>query len=201
MKAKNRIPYRWFSLPVALFLLAVGVLAAQDSSPNKERKEDEAGFKKFSDRVQDYVKLQKTIESSLPAMNSTDLPEMIAAHQQALARKIREARPKAKAGDIFTESAREAFRHAIRSAFQSPDGDNARATMQQGAPVKELHLEVNGIYPDAAPYTTVPPTLLSAFPKLPEEVAYRIVSRNLILIDVKSNMVIDLIHEIIPSKP
>ena len=193
---KNRIPYRCFSLPVALFFLAVGVLA---SSTNKEQKEDEAGFKEFSDRVQDYVKLQKSVEASLPAMNSTDLPEMIAAHQQALARRIREARPKAKVGDIFTESAREAFRRVIRRAFQGPDGDNARATMQQGAPVKELHLKVNGIYPEGAPYTTVPPTLLSTFPKLPEEVAYRIVSRDLVLIDVKANMVIDLIHEIIPK--
>jgi hypothetical protein len=201
MRLKRRIPYSWLSLPVALFFLAVGVLAAQDSTPNKEQKEDEAGFKEFSDRVQDYVKLQKTIESSLPAMNSTDLPEMIAAHQQALARKIREARPKAKAGDIFTHPAREAFRHVIRSVFLGPDGDNARATMQQGATVKELPLVVNGIYPDAAPYTTVPPTLLAAFPKLPEEVAYRIVSRNLVLIDVKSNMVIDLVHDLIPSKP
>lgn len=199
MKAKNRISCRWFSVPVVLFFLAVGALAAQDSVPNKDQKEDEAGFKEFSDRVQDYIKLQKTIESSLPAMNSTDLPEMIAAHQQALARKIREARPKAKAGDIFTERAREAFRHVIRSAFQGPEGDHVRATMQQGAPVKPLQLKVNGIYPDTAPYTTVPPTLLSAVPKLPEDVAYRIVSRDLVLIDVKSNMVIDLVHEIIPK--
>lgn len=199
MNAKCRMPYRWFSLPVALFVMAFGVLAAQDSSPGKERKEDEAGFKEFSDRVQDYVTLQKTIESSLPTMNSTDLPEMIAAHQQALARKIRESRPKAKAGDIFTDSARDAFRHAIRSAFQGPEGDHVRATMQQGAPVREQHLKVNGIYPDAAPYTTVPPTLLSAFPKLPENAAYRIVCRDLVLIDVKSNIVIDLIHEIIPK--
>lgn len=201
MRATRCIPCRWFSLPVTVFFLAVGVLAAQDSTPNKERKKDEAGFKEFSDRVQDYIKLQRAVESGLPELSSTDLPEMIAAHQQALARKIREARPKAKEGDIFTRSAREAFRHAIRSAFQGPDGVNVRATLHQGAPLKELHLKVNGIYPDGAPYTTVPPTLLSAFPKLPEEMAYRIVSRDLVLIDVKSNMVIDLIHEIIPSHP
>ena len=42
---------------------------------------------------------------------------MITAHQQALARKIREARPQAKTGDIFTPAAGEAFRRAIRSAF------------------------------------------------------------------------------------
>ena len=186
-------------MPVALVFLTAGVLGAQDSTADKERKEDEVAFKEFSDRVQDYIKLQKDIESSLPAFNSTDLPEMIAAHQQALARKISEARPKAKTGDIFTDSAREAFRHVIHNAFHGPDGENARATMLQGAPVKELHLQVNRIYPDATPYTTVPPTLLSVFPKLPEQVAYRIASRDLVLIDLKSNMVIDLIHEIIPK--
>lgn len=195
----NKFPLRWLSLPVALLFLAAGMIGAQDSSADKKRKEDEVAFKEFSDHVQDYVKLQKNIESGLPALNSTDLPEMITAHQQALARKIREARPKAKISDIFTDSAREAFRHVIHNAFHGPDGENARATILQGAPVKELHLKVNQIYPDAAPYTTVPPTLLSVFPKLPEELAYRIASRDLVLIDMKSNMVIDLIHEIIPK--
>lgn len=201
MKAKKRTLNQWFFLPVALLFLVVGVLSAHDSTQNKEQKDNEAGFKEFSARVEDYVKLQKSIESNLPAMNSTDLPEMIAAHQQALARKIREARPKAEVGDIFTRPAREAFRNVIRNAFQGPDGDNMRATMLQGDTVKELHLKVNQIYPDAVPYTTVPPTLLATFPEIPEEVAYRIVSSNLVLIDVKANMVIDFIHEIIPSKP
>lgn len=197
MKAKW-IAFRCFSFTMVLLFMAAGVVGAEDST-SKERKEDEVAFSEFSDRVQDYVKLQKDIESGLPPLNSTDLPEMISAHQQALARKIREARPKAKTGDIFTDSAREAFRHIIHNTFHGPDGDNARATMLQGAPVKELRLKVNQIYPDAAPYTTVPPTLLSAFPKLPEQVAYRIVRRDLVLIDLKSNMVIDLIHEIIPK--
>ena len=52
-----------------------------------ERAADAAAFKEFTDRVQAYVKLQKTVESSLPAMKPTDVPEMIAAHQQALARR------------------------------------------------------------------------------------------------------------------
>lgn len=201
MRVRRSIPNLWLYLLVALSFAVGGVLSGQDSVQTKAQKSDAAGFKQFSDRVQDYVKMQKTVESSLPEMNSTELPEMIAAHQQILARKIREARPKAKTGDIFTDSAREAFRHAVRNVFQGPDGENVRATMLQGDTVKELHLKVNGIYPDTAPYTTVPPTLLAVFPKLPDDMAYRLVFRDLVLIDVKSNMVVDLIHEIIPSKP
>jgi hypothetical protein len=191
-------------LVLAFSLVAAGTLAYQNPAPNKDQKEqkdDAEGFKEFSDRVQEYVKLQKSVESKLPALKSTDLPELITAHQQALARMIREARPNAKASDIFTSSAREAFRHAIRRTFEGPRAGNARATMEQGAPLKNVHLQVNEIYPDTVPYTTVPPTLLAKFPTLPDSLAYRVVGPNLVLIDVKSNLVVDLAHELIPSKP
>jgi len=58
---------------------------------------------------------------------------------------------------------------------------------------------VNKAYPDTLPYTTVPPTLLQKFPKLPDEVAYRIVGRDLVLVDVKANLVVDLISEVFPK--
>ena len=58
-------------------------------------KRNAAGFKEFTDHVQEYVKLHKAVEANLPVLKPTDLPEMITAHQQALARKIREARPRA----------------------------------------------------------------------------------------------------------
>jgi hypothetical protein len=198
------MPYRGYFLVVAFSLAAAGMSARQSSAPNKgqkDQKDDAAGFKEFSDRVQDYVKLQKTVESKLPALKSTDLPEMITAHQQALARMIREARPNAKAGDILTNSAREAFRQVIRRAFEGPHADDARAAMKLSVPLKDIHLRVNGIYPDTVPYATVPITLLANFPTLPDVLAYRIVGADLILIDVKSNMVVDLAHALIPSKP
>jgi hypothetical protein len=170
----------------------------QEPSAEKERPEKIAGYKEFLNRVQAYVNLHKSIESTLPALKHTDLPEMITAHQQALARKIREARPTARHGDIFTEEAREAFRRAIREEFQGPQGQGARNTIRQGEPLAKIHLRVNQPYPDGVPFTTVPPTLLLKFPKLPDQVAYRIVGRDLILLDVEANLVVDRIPEIIP---
>ena len=100
----------------------------------KEQADDAAAFKEFSARVQAYVTLQKTVESSLPALKSTDLPEMITAHQQALARKIREARPHAKPGDVFTPAACEAFRRAsLRRARGPAQSADSRAYMQPDA--------------------------------------------------------------------
>jgi len=183
---------------LAVCVVATGVLAGQSAAP-KVAPADVAGFKEFTDRVQTYVALQKTLESSLPPLKSTDLPELIAAHQQALARKIKEARPRAKPGDIFTLAATEAFRRASRAALTGPQSSNSLAYMQPGAADPAMPLTVNGVYPDTASITSVPPGLLAAFPALPPEVSYRIVGRTLILMDVKSSLVIDLARLVLPA--
>jgi hypothetical protein len=160
---------------------------------------DAAGFKEFTDRVKDYVKLHNSQEALLPPVKPTSLPEMINAHQQALARKIREARPNAKQGDIFTLVSQKSFQDVIKSTMQGSRGANVDATMKQGAPLAGTSVIVNQGYPDGVPYTTVPPTLLQVFPKLPDEVVYRVVVRDLVLLDLKANLVVDLIPGIIPQ--
>lgn len=165
----------------------------------KENARDAAGFKKFLDHVQAYLELRKSIQSSLPRLKPTPDPETITAHQQALAQKIREARPHAKHGDIFSAEGQEAFRRVVHEEFHGPHGHHARTTIRQGSPLKLIHLHVNDIYPDGVPFTTVPPTLLLKFPKLPDQIAYRIVVRDLILLDVEANVVIDEISDIFPE--
>jgi hypothetical protein len=203
MRAKRWVLHQKFGLLAALSLATAGVLAGQDAAPsvaapNKEQTDDAAGFKEFSVRMEEYLTLHKTIEKKLPALkNKEQLPEMITAHQQALARKIREARPLAEPGDIFTPAAREAFRHVIRGVFPDPQ-TAARATTRQRDRVKEVRLRVNGIYSDAVAETAFPSTLLLKLPTLPEELAYRIVGRDLVLVDSKANLVVDLLHEALP---
>ena len=174
------------------------MLAGQGAAARKEQADDAAALREFSARVQAYVKLQKTVESGLPTLKPTDLPEMIAAPQQALARKIREARPNAKPGDIFTSAVCEAFRHASRDALQGPRSANSRAYMERDAPDPAMHLAVNGIYPDTEPITPLPPALLAVYPPLPAEIAYRIVGRTLIVIDVQSRLIVDVARRILP---
>lgn len=183
---------------LALSVVAPAMLACQAAPPNTARPEDAASFKEFSVGLEAYLKLQKTVASGLPALKSTDLPEMITAYQQALARKIREARPGAKPGDIFTPAACEAFRRASRVALQGPNSAKSRAYMEPGAPNPDMALTVNGIYSDTEPITPLSPELLAAFPQLPAEVAYRVVGRTLIVIDVKSRLIVDVARLILP---
>ena len=198
MRTKRRVPR--FALLTALALAAAGALAGQGVAPNKEQTDDAAGFKEFSARVDEYLKLHKTVEKQLPALKTKEeLPEMIVAHQQALARKIREARPHARPGDIFTHAAREAFRHVIHSVLKDrPEAAAVRSTIRQRDTVKPVRLRVNGIYPDAIAETTFPPTLLQKLPVLPDELSYRIAGRDLVLVDRRANLVVDLLHEVLP---
>ena len=57
---------------------------------------------------------------------------------------------------------------------------------------------MNDVYPENIPLTTTPPTLLSKLPQLPQELAYRIVGRDLTLKDTKAGLIVDLIPNAIP---
>ncbi len=202
MKTNRRIVGCACSLLLAALLAVGGALAIQRPASDKEQKEQNenaAGFKEFMDRVQVYVNLHKSIEAGLPPLKKKEEnPELITAHQQMLARKIRESRVGAKRGDIFTDEAREAFKHAIRSTFEGDHARQAKKTVRQGEPLK-IRLVINEAYPEKLPYTTVPPTLLQKLPNLPDELAYRVAGRDLVLMDLKANLVVDVLREVFPK--
>jgi len=186
------------SLLLAAFLIPCWAWAAQTTVSEKRMHEDAEGFRDFSNGVLKYVKLRNSVEAHLRQVKSADSPENIDLHQQELARGIRAARSHARRGDIFTSDASEAIRHAIRSVFQGAQGGAARATIQQGEPLGQRVRRVNGVYLDTAPYTTVPPTLLMKLPPLPDILAYRLVGRDLVLLDVTSGLVVDFLPQVIP---
>jgi len=202
MSTTRWIRCRWVPGLVALAFCVVParMLAGQGSVPGKEQADDVAAFKEFSARVQEYVKLHRTVKSSLPALKSTDEPEMITAHQQALARRIREARPHAKPGDLFTSAALDAFRRAAAAQIGGTGSGavKSRAYMHPGEADPLMRLEVNHVYPEGEPITALSPELLAAFPPLPAEVAYRVIGRSLILIDVKSRLIVDFARGVLP---
>ena len=62
----------------------------------------------------------------------------------------------------------------LRAIFARPDGRQIKArswTRTQGS----VKLVVNGRYPDDVPVSTMPPQVLAALPKLPEELEYRFI--------------------------
>jgi hypothetical protein len=61
-----------------------------------------------------------------------------------------------------------------------------------------IQLQVGGRYPDEVPLSTMPPQVLAALPKVPEELEYRFIGRRLILLDVHAHLVVDYIDDALP---
>jgi hypothetical protein len=152
------------------------------------------GFDDFRARVQQYLKLR----NELPNQRTTKRQAQIVDRRHTLADAIREARPAAKQGDIFTPESTPEFLKVIRDTLQGMGSAKVRKTIRQGEPVAGLHLNVNDAYPVRLPRTTVPPTLLLRLPRLPDKLAYRIVGHDFVLQDTEARLVVDLIPGALP---
>jgi hypothetical protein len=194
--ASQRIAAYMQSLILMACIIVLSTGWSQDRVVEYDR--HDIGFTQFLDGVQKYAQLHRVAEAHLPALKPTDAPKIVAAHEEALAKMIRDARPTAEQGDIFTEAATTTFRRTIVETFRSASASHARATIQHGNPVGTVSLRVNESYPKRAGFTTVPPTLLLEMPPLPKEITYRIVGRDLVLFDVTANLVVDLLPKALP---
>lgn len=159
--------------------------------------------KEFDTRIGEYLKLRKRAIQGIPALKPKTTPEQIQAHKIAVARAIREARPDAPQGTVLTPEIQEQFREIIRSEMRGRQGVPARAAAKQGNPATEklpapVPVKVNAPYPDTAPLSTVPATLLLRLPKLPKELDFRFVGRNLILRDTDASLIVDYIPNAAP---
>jgi len=155
-------------------------------------------FRAFNDRVQEYLKLRKNLQNSLPRRKTTNQHRDIVERQRAFAAAIRKTRANAKQGDIFSAEVSDQFRRVIRDQFAGPSGGEIRKTIRQGEPGQNVDLAVNSVYPEQKALTTVPPLLLIALPPLPPELAYRIVDHDLVLQDTEARTIVDFIPHAIP---
>jgi hypothetical protein len=154
--------------------------------------------KDFSDRIKAYVSFQKKLEGTLPGLKSSNDPAEIDAHAQALRAKIIDARSNLQQGNIFAPEISEHFKSTIRKTFQEPGSQVVRRTVEEGDPPKPITVRVNGVYPDSSPVATTPPTLLSRLPELPMELSYRLLGHTFVLLDNKTNVIVDFIPDAVP---
>jgi hypothetical protein len=140
------------------------------------------------------MKLRKKV----PRLRTTKDRKEIIERRSALAQAIREARPDARQGDIFTPEISEQFLAVIRGTLQGSSATDVRKTIRQGEPVPGVHVTVNSVYPENLPLTTVPPTMLRRLPRLPDSLAYRLIDHDFVLQDTEARLVIDFIPGALP---
>ena len=148
----------------------------------------------FKSRIDKYMELHNRLEKQAPPLKETKNPAEIKASQDVLAQKIAEARKDAKPGEIFTPEIRQLFRRLMYPETKGKEGAETKAALaEEKQELKDVKIRVNAPYPDGAPLMTVPPNILAALPKLPEDLEFRFVNKHMILLDVHANLIIDYV--------
>ena len=156
----------------------------------------------FNKRVNAYMAIHRAAAKDSLPIKETKNPGDIKAAQLALAAKIRAARANARAGDILTPEIRNKFRRLVYPELKGTTGREIKAELEEdvhekdeGQP-KKVTYKVNAAYPEGNALPTTPTNILMSLPKLPEELEYRVVDKNLILRDVQANIIVDFISNV-----
>ena len=189
--------------PVAAILLAAAVALSttlalsQTPTPQPVKPDDDKIVEDFESRVSHYLDERRKEAGTSPRPTSS--PEKLDNAQQTLAQKAKVARAEAEHGDVFSPEITAYFRRQIKSALVGRQGAKVRASLRRAEPVDGVPLRVNQVYPNKAPLQSTPPSLLLKLPPLPKELQYRLVGRNLVLLDVVPKIIVDFIPDAIPS--
>lgn len=197
---------------VAAALLACGCVHAESTDRPAEQKPaapppvnearplapgDAEALADFNTRIEGYVKVHQKAEGTLPDLPKETTPEVVDRHQRALEKLMRAERAAAKPGDLLTPPVQRLVRQVLARVFSGKAGQEMKATILDENP-GPMPLTINGRYPDEVPLSTVPPQVLSALPKLPEELEYRFVGERLVLLDVHAHTIADYMNDAFP---
>ena len=153
----------------------------------------------FQKRIEAYLKIHNEAEAKVPNLKKTDDPKEISDRETALAQMIMTLRAGAQPGDIFALEYQPYFIQIVQDDFKTRSAADRKALINE-LPAK-VKVDINTVYPTTLPLETFPPALLRKLPDLPPELEYRIVGRNLILRDVKANLIVDILRGVVPTIP
>lgn len=153
----------------------------------------------FQKRVQAYMAIHNEAEGKVPNLKRTDDPVEISERQQALAQMIMTLRANAPASEIFAKEFQPYFVKIVRDDFANRSAADRKALVHELP--RNIKVDVNTVYPTTIPLITFPAGLLRKLPDLPPELEYRIVGRHLLMRDVKANLIVDVLRDVVPTIP
>jgi hypothetical protein len=153
----------------------------------------------FKKRIDAYMKIHNEGESKVPALKKTDDPNEISEREKALGQMIMTLRANAQPGDVFAPEYQPYFIKIIQDDFKPRSAADRKAMISELP--KNMKVDINTVYPTTMPLETFPPALLRKLPDLPPELEYRIVGRSLLLRDVKANLIVDILRDVVPTIP
>ena len=183
-------------ISTTLFALALsGAVASAAQAPAVNA--DAAAIADFTTRINAYVALHQKVDATVPEPGQGARPVDYINHERAFAKAMQNARIGARQGDLFPRPMRGVVRRLLASVFRGPGGNQIKESIRDeftgGVTVK-----VNAIYPEGAPFATVPHQILQGLPKLPSQLEYRFIGRRLVLMDAHGRLIVDYVDNVFP---
>jgi hypothetical protein len=171
---------------------------AASSPPTHVSRSDVAALQVFDERISAYAALRHRLEEPLPPLEPTTDMEALYARKALLASAIKAVRDGARQGNIFTSAVDEHLRGVVLGALEGVDITALLLDLYAEDDVPcQFRARVHDDYPDWASHT-MPAILLLHLPPLPEAIEYRLVGHDLILLDLRSGLIIDVLPRAIP---
>jgi hypothetical protein len=159
---------------------------------------DSAALATMNDRLKQYTDLHIKLEKSLPKLPDDATPQQIDKNQRIFEHLMRKTRATAKQGEIFTAEAQPVIKRLMANVFGGDEGKQLKASIMDENPAG-MKLVVNERYPDTVPLSTIPPQILQTLPKLTEDLEYRFVGNDLILLDTHAHTIADFVPNAFPQ--
>ena len=154
----------------------------------------------FTKRLDAYMDIHNDVERRLAAQWVFDDPEDLFYAMRAMQSGIRVARPDARPGAVFTPdvSALIRARLAQRLIICNYSVEDVLEFLNEERLPGVPEPRVNEPFPWSAG-SSMWPTLLAALPPLPSELQYRFFDRDLVVIDMHADLVVDVMKNALPA--
>jgi hypothetical protein len=155
---------------------------------------DQRALAAFDVAVREYAELHRRLEPVWPPAVLLSDPEQAEAFRAGFRARLTETRPTAAEGALFTAEVADVLRVNIAAALRRHDEGHLTASGEGG-----VTWWMPGVH-DPLPWGAPVGSLHAALPPLPPELDYRVVGRDLVLLDVDARMVVDVLRLAIPTR-
>jgi hypothetical protein len=160
----------------------------------------ETRLEHFESAVAAYMTLRESVTQALPPLEVSPEPDQVFLAVDAIAAAITAARPSAREGDIFDAEAAPLLRRRIRHTLREPDCE-ARDILADAHDADSPPALWRPIVHDRFDWgvgSFMAWCVLEVLPALPEELQFRFVGRDLVLVDVDADLVVDVLPDALP---
>lgn len=157
---------------------------------------------RFQSAVGEYMALREVVKRTIPPLEITPDAENIRAASNAIAEGILRARPSATEGDIFNADVAELLRLRIGASIRKPGCDVAEIVAAQrdddDVPPPQRPLVHDRL--DWGWGSFMPWCVLRVLPLVPDELQFRFVEHDLVLVDIDAGLVVDVLPNALPTR-